>query len=332
MFYLKKNIISLIKLPDQIISELYLKFFKEKNSLLIFNFHGLFNNKKEINQNIVDPQTWITIDQFHQFVEYFLKNNYSFISPNDILDGLNKNNKYILITFDDGYYNNIYVLPILKKYQIPALFFISTNNVKQSKCFWWDIIYREKIKSGAAKKEILYEQNQLKSKKSEEIEQYIIEKYGEIAFKPKSDIDRPFTPHELKNFSKEKYVYLGNHTNNHAILTNYSSNEIKTQITEAQNFIKEITEITPTAISYPNGNYSDEIIKISKDTGMLLGITMEYRKNKLPIDYQNNNYMKLGRFDLSGNNNIINQSKMFRSDILLYTKVLSLLNKKYRAY
>ena len=326
---MKKNIISLAKIPDLIISKVYLRFFQEKNSLLIFNFHGLFNNKKEINQNLVDPQTWITTNQFQQFLEYFLKHNYSFVSINDILDGLDINNKYIMITFDDGYYNNNYALPILKKYQIPALFFISTNHIKQNKCFWWDIIYRERIKSRTSKKEIVYEQNQLKSKTNEEIEQYIIEKFGEKAFEPKSDIDRPFTTSELKNFSKEKYVFLGNHTHNHAILTNCSSNEIKTQILEAQKFIKDNTEITPKAISYPNGDYSDEIIKISKEIGIELGITTEYRKNKLPINHQTNNIMNLGRFDLSGNNNIINQCKLFRSDIILYMYFKKFINKKH---
>jgi peptidoglycan/xylan/chitin deacetylase (PgdA/CDA1 family) len=325
---LKKIIITLAKLPDLILSDLYLRLFQEKNSLLIFNIHGLFYNKKEIYQNLVDPQTWMTKDQFQQFVEYFLKNNYTFVSPNDILKGLINNKKYAMITFDDGYYNNNYALSILKKHQIPALFFISTNHIKQNKCFWWDILYRERIKSGLSKKEIVDEQKQLKSKKSEEIEQYLKEKFGEKAFKPKSDIDRPFTINELKNFSKEKYVFLGNHTSNHAILTNYPSNEIKSQIIEAQKFIYEVTGTTPKTLSYPNGNYSDEIIKISKELGIQIGTTIEYKKNKLPINYQTNDFINLGRFDLSGSNNIIKQCKLFRSDILLYPRVLNLLKQK----
>lgn len=335
---MKKNIIYIAKLPDLIISQFYLKFFKEKNSLLIFNLHGLFKNKEEIKQNLVDPQTWITTDQFTQFIEYYLKHNYTFVAPDDILQGLGDDKKYAMITFDDGYYNNKYALSILKKYQIPALFFISTNHIKQNKCFWWDVLYRERIKSCTSKKDILNEQNFLKSKTSDEIEQYLIEKFGEKSFEPKSDIDRPFTTSELKDFSKEKYVFLGNHTSNHAILTNYSSNEIKSQIIDAQKFINEITGIAPTAISYPNGNYSDEIIKISKETGIKLGITVEYKKNKLPIDNQSNNCMNLGRFDLSGSNNIINQCKLFRSDILLYTSLRNFLSKrqqtkqKYTAY
>ena len=324
---LKKSIISLAKLPDLIVSKLYLRLFQEKNSLIIFNFHGLFRNEGEINLNLVDPQTWITIDQFRQFVEYFLNHNYIFVSPEDILEGLSNNRKYIMITFDDGYYNNKYALSILKKYQIPALFFPSTNHIIHNKCFWWDVLYRERKKMGTSEKDILHEQNQLKSKASNKTEHFLIDIFGEKAFKPISDIDRPFTTSELRDFTKEKYVFLGNHTSNHAILTNYSLNGIKSQILDAQNAIQDITGITPTAISYPNGNYSDEVIKISKDIGINLGITVDYRKNKLPINQQDNNSMRLGRFDISCSNNIIKQCELFRSDILLYAWVWYLLSK-----
>ena len=41
-----------------------------------------------------------------------------------------------MLTFDDGYYNNHLALPVLEEFDVPALFFISTNHVKQQKCFW----------------------------------------------------------------------------------------------------------------------------------------------------------------------------------------------------
>ena len=324
---MKRSIISLIKLPDYIVSKIYLRLFNEKNSLLIFNFHGFFRNQDEINQNLVDPQTWITIDQFQQFIEYYLEHNYTFVSQNDIINGLNNDKKYAMITFDDGYYNNKYTLPFLKKYNIPTLLFVSTNHIKQNKCFWWDVLYRERIRDGISEKNILSEQSQLKSKTSEEIEKYLIEKFGEEALKPKSDIDRTLTTVELKELSKEKYVFLGNHTSNHAILTNYSSNEIKSQIIDAQNFINETTGIKPITISYPNGNYSDEIIKISKDAGIQIGITVEYGKNNLPFDNQKNKLMHLSRFDLSGSKDIIKQCELFRSDILFYSRIWNILKQ-----
>jgi len=324
---MKESIFTLLKLPDRIISKIYLKFFQEKNSLMIFNFHGFFRNEKEKMMDLVDPQTWTTIDDFHQFIEYFLNNDYNFISPNDILNGLNNDKKYIMISFDDGYYNNKHALKILRKYDVPIVLFPSIDHVAQNKCFWWDVLYREKIKSQLSK-DIFFEQNQLKLKTNEKIEKYIVETFGKEAFKPRSDIDRPFTTLELRDFSKEKYVFLGNHTSSHAILTNYSSDGIKSQILDAQNAINEITGATPIIISYPNGNYSDEILKISKELGIKIGVTTTYNKNNLPLNSQIKRCMYLGRFDVSGCNDVIKQCELFRSDILLYPRIYDFLNKK----
>ena len=323
---MKKRIIPLVKIPDSILSKIYLKFFQEKNSLLVFTFHGIFLKEEEIKQNIVDPQTWVTLDQFQKFVEYYLNNDYEFISPNDILKGLDGRKQYVMITFDDGYYNNKHVLTILKKYKIPAVFFLSSQNIEHNKCFWWDVLYRERIKTGKSKKEILKELNYLKTKTNEKIEEHLIEKVGIKSFKPKSDIDRPFKINELKDFSKEKYVFIGNHTKNHGILTNYPLKEVKSQRLEAQTDIERITGIKPIIISYPNGNYSDEIIEIVKDIGIKIGLTMDHKKNYLPLELKSMGFLRLGRFIISGNKDITKQCRLFRSDILLYTRICRLLN------
>lgn len=324
---MKGNIIPLIRLFDQILSQAYLRFFQEKNSLITFLFHALFRDEKEIHLGIVDSQQGITIQHFCQFVEYYLEHDYIFISPDDILNGLSNNKKYILITFDDGYFNNQYVLPVLKEYGIPAVFFVTANHVKHSKCFWWDVLYRERMKQGKPAKGITQEGLQLKSKTNDEIERYIIDRFGATAFRPIGDIDRPFTPSELKDFSKEKHVFLGNHTSDHAILTNYSKSEIKSQILGAQNGIYDITGITPVIISYPNGNYSNEIIEISKEISLKLGITIDFKKNYLPIDFQGNDAFRLGRFILDGNNQLIKQCAMFRTDIAAMKTAKGLLKK-----
>ena len=310
----KKNISSIRYFVDHIISKIYLSFFHEKNYLIIFFFHGLICNKEEFSLNVVDPQNVITIEQFRQFIEYYLEHNYTFISPYDILEGLNKNKKYVLITFDDGYYNNKNALPILKEYKVPALFFISTNHVRHKKCFWWDVLYRQRIKQSISLIDIYYEQELMKSKTNDEIEKFLINTFGEEALKPISDLDRPFTISELKDFSKEKYVFLGNHTSDHAILTNYSLEGIKFQILSAQNAIYEFTGITPVIISYPDGKYSDEVIRICKEIGLKLGTTIEYGKNKLPVKFKDNSIMLLKRLNLEGKD-ILKSCNIFRSDV-----------------
>lgn len=324
---MKRIIISSIKLADRLFSYCYLKFFPERNSLSIFGFHGIFRNEKEMALNLVDPQWRITIQHLRQFVEYYLQHDYTFLSSDDILKGLDKNKKYILITFDDGYFNNTHALSILNEYEIPAVFFISSNYVKYNKCFCWDIIYRERKKSGAPLKNILREQQQLKSKTNEEIEKYTIEIFGERAFKPISDIDRPFSPAELRSFSKEKYVFLGNHTSDHAMLTSYSPERMRLQILNAQNDIYDITGIMPLVIAYPYGSYSSEVIRISKEVGLKLGVTVSPRKNYLPVDLKHDSAMQLGRFTFLANDEFTKQCEDLRSETIIYSKIFRLLKK-----
>lgn len=299
---------------DQFVSSYYLLFTRERNALITYLVHGLFKDRSQINLNHVRPQQGITIDIFRQFIEYHLRNGYCFISPEDILNGLSADKKYVLLTFDDGYFNNILSLELLHEYNIPAVFFISTGFIERNHCFWWDAIYRERLRRNSSSQAIRDEISQLKKVKYEVIEHYILDNFGEKALEPLSDIDRPFTPAELRSFAMDPLVHLGNHTANHAILTNYSPQEIRAEIIQGQSSINKIAGITPVIISYPNGNYNEEALSASIDTGLKLGITTYPRKNYLPMNLNGFNPFLIGRFTFSGNKDLRKQCDYYRSD------------------
>ena len=333
---MNKKIEGLISNLDELLSDNYVRFFREKNSLITFLFHGLFKNKEEIEINCINPQQKITVDKFRQFIDYYLANNYLFVTPQDILNGLNPEKKYVLITFDDGYFNNHISLPVLQEFKVPATFFISTNHVIDNKCFWWDVIYRERTKRNIVIDQIRLEYSLLKKMKHDQIERYLINNFGAKVLNPVSDIDRPFNPEELKAFSKEPFVHLGNHTANHAILTNYSYNEIENEIRVAQNSLFSITGLIPVIIAYPSDNWSEEVLTIAKDTGLKLGITVNTGKNLLPINLEGFNPFLIKRFTLWGDKDIRKQCARVRSDIHFKEAVDKILlrrrNKKRDSY
>jgi peptidoglycan/xylan/chitin deacetylase (PgdA/CDA1 family) len=145
------------------------------------------------------------------------------------------------------------------------------------------------------------------------IEAYVIKNFGEKALVPVGDVDRPFTPAELKKLAEEKYVHIGNHTSDHAILTNCTPDELNTQIRGAQNMIYDMTGIIPEAISYPSGHCSMEVLTSAKEIGLKLGFTISRRKNYLPVDMTSGN-MCLSRFSLDGYTGLIKQFEIARSD------------------
>jgi peptidoglycan/xylan/chitin deacetylase (PgdA/CDA1 family) len=311
---------------DRWLFSLYLKLYEERSSLLTFLFHEVYSNQKEIELYTKHPQQRLTVEHFRRFIDYYLQNDYSFVSPSDIGHNLAPDRKYILVTFDDGYFNNHLILPILNEYSIPAVFFISTNHVRQNKCFWWDVVYRERAKRAVSDHKIEAEIEMLRSKKHDEIERYIVEEFGAEALTPVGDVDRPMTETELRQLAEQEYVHIGNHTSDHAILTNYRADEIESLITEAQRYLKQVTGHTPETISYPNGGYSEDIIRICRRNGLRIGITVESKKNHLPMN-DTDDLLRLGRFILHGNDHIEKQCEFFRSDIALYNRVKTLLAK-----
>src|SRR5205814_127143 len=81
--------------------------------------------------------------------------------------------------------------------------------------------------------------------KTHEIETHLKRGFGEEAFAPIGDSDRPFSANELRNLSMNKHVFLGNHTRDHAILTNYTQDEVEEQIRGAQEDIQAMTGKIP---------------------------------------------------------------------------------------
>jgi peptidoglycan/xylan/chitin deacetylase (PgdA/CDA1 family) len=316
------NIRSLLKTAilslDETALNLFLNSTHEAGTLLSFLFHGLFKNNEELQSGMSDPQQGITVEMFRGFISHFKESSYTFISPSEILEGLNPAGKYVLITFDDGYFNNIRALPVLEEFNVPAVFFISTDHVKQAKSFWWDVVFREAKRRGQTDSEVHRTLARYKKLKTEVVESELTRVYGKDALRPVSDVDRPFSSDELRRFSRHKHIFLGNHTRDHAILTNYSESEVRQQIGAAQNDIREMTGQTPMMIAYPSGSYSEEIESAALAAGLPLGVSVRPGRNRLPLKTQTAQTTTLKRYTLWGNRGIEQQCRGSRSGISFY--------------
>ena len=327
---MKATIVSTLKTLDQRAAHYKLQAFGEKRALIILLFHSLFSDRAEVHANRIAPQQGITSEQFRRVIAYYLEAGYKIVSPLEVAAGLDPDGKHLLLTFDDGYFNNSRALPALAEYGVPALFFVSTRHVSEQKLFWWDVLHREACRNGKDLREVQQVKNALKLKRTDEIEALIRQQFGEGSLNPTSDTDRPFTESELRDFAREKWVYIGNHTANHAILTNYSLEEVASQIRECQDELSRVTQSAPICISYPNGNHSDEIARIARKEGMLFGITGITGKNYLPISFNGMTEMKLNRmvpYGIYGERTLVDQCASFRTDVHLYGTVKNLFSR-----
>jgi peptidoglycan/xylan/chitin deacetylase (PgdA/CDA1 family) len=277
----RNNAIKLIEKFGLILNPFILKFAQEDGYILIFYFHGFYDSLKQKKMNHIDPQNNFTIEEFKIFIEYFLERGYLFISAGELSGDLRKDKRYVLLTFDDGYFNNTMAINLLNHYNIPTLLFIPTINITESKSFWWDIVYKFRSKQGVEPDSIQNEHIYLKTLKSEEIEQYIVSNFGENSYSPWSDIDRPLTKSELIEISKNKLVTIGNHTHSHAILTVCNRMEIEEEFNISNSILSDITGSKPNCISFPNGNYNDTVLEVAREVGFSFAFAIDHAKNSL---------------------------------------------------
>jgi peptidoglycan/xylan/chitin deacetylase (PgdA/CDA1 family) len=287
----------------------------ERGALLCFLFHSLFEREEELWGGALDPQQGITVDMFRAFVSHFHEQGYGFVSPGQILEGLQPGGKYVLLTFDDGYFNNLRALPAMEEFDAPAVFFISSDHVREGKTFWWDVVFREGRKHRKTPEEIRRIVASYKRLKTEQVEFDLNEEFGKDALRPVGDLDRPFTPGELREFAGHRLVSLGNHTKNHAILTNYGPAEAREQIQGGQEAIEQMTGKLPEIISYPNGNSTAGIQQLARKIGLPLGMIARGGKNRLPLKFGAPEAMILKRFMLWGDCGIDAQCRATRSSV-----------------
>ena len=307
-----------VRVTDATVARVSLSMRRERSALICFLFHSVFRDEGEIGRNDVDPLQRTTLLQFRQFIEYYVQHGYRFVTPDDLLRGLPAGGRYALITFDDGYFNNSLVLPLLEEYGVPATFFISTDHVLQGKCFWWDVLYRERLAQGKSHRQVYRDIGGVKTLTTREIEERLAAEFGRQAFTPRGDVDRPFAPDELRDFARSPYVRLGNHTAEHAILTNYAPAEVRRQVQDAQAALREMTGITADSIAYPNGAHDAEVVRACVDLGLKVGFTTRPEKTTLPLDADTVDLMRLGRFAPHGEDAMLTQCQTYRSDLLLY--------------
>ncbi len=86
----------------------------------IIMYHSVLKNSKKLGKFVISP------DQFEQDLKYIKENGYETVTMNEVIAYVNGNGslpkKPIVLTFDDGYYNNfLYIYPLLKKYNCKAV-------------------------------------------------------------------------------------------------------------------------------------------------------------------------------------------------------------------
>ena len=176
----------------------------------------------------------------------------------------------VVITFDDGYADNYTnAMPILKKYGIPATFFISSACTHKEDVFWWDRLSEMADESGWSN----LEQEHSRLKKLT-----FLERSRELSRVAGSESNyyarRGLTREELLKMAEEPLVDIGAHTKTHASLRLLSERQQDEEIHGAKSELESLLNKKVDLFSYPFGDFNAYSLESLKKVGFRKAATV----------------------------------------------------------
>jgi peptidoglycan/xylan/chitin deacetylase (PgdA/CDA1 family) len=205
----------------------------------------------------------------------------------------------ILVTFDDGYRNNLaHAAPILTNFGIPAIFFVSAGYVGSDRLLWPTDIYR-RVLLWPFKGVPLPDGSMLDVSPAEIPKRIALAEWArEFCKLIPDDLTRHYlrilseamlpvlTQEEAEMFSFLSWDELrqlhrlgfeiGSHTTDHCILTRIPAYQLATELIASKQQIEEHLRIPCLSLAYPNGSqadYSPSILFAAAQSGYQIGFT-----------------------------------------------------------
>ena len=236
---------------------------REEIILPVIMYHSLLKDKKYQGKYVISP------DLFESDLKYLEEHGFTTVTIGDMTDyfenGKPLPEKPVMLTFDDGYYNNyLYAYPLLKKYDAKAI--ISIIGIQSEKFSDTDDV-------SANYSHITWEQiKEMRESGLVEIQNHTYNLHS---------LDKGRKGAKKKNGeSEEEYKKF-----------------LTEDISKLQNLLSENCGFTPTAFVYPFGAISDASEDIIKELGFKASFTCLQQINK--IDDKDDLYL-LNRYLRSG--------------------------------
>ena len=203
-----------------------------------------------------------------------------------------------LVTFDDGWKDNyIHAYPILKRYDVPAVVFLSVGHIGTEKRFWQertftalygirevagrnpDLPDRYRNLPGGIKieefvslperkfrEEVRERIRSLKKLPLSRIEP-IVDELAECAGASSCDKGESFLSWEAVLTMSRGGIDFGSHGMRHEILTNIPPEEVRDEVRNSKAVLEGKIQKSVHAFSYPNGNHDPVVRKCVKECG-----------------------------------------------------------------
>ena len=175
----------------------------------------------------------------------------------------------VLVTFDDGYRSVMdHAVPLLERYDIPAVVFVCTGPAVTGELLWFDALERHG-----------------RAAEIEDVKRLPFDAWrrvtAEVRTIARSDDERAvMTRDEVSALARHPLIEIGAHTVDHPILANATTSMQRQQIADSIESLRQWTSQPIRAFAYPNGRYCDfapETVEIVRDCGVDSAFSTEPR-------------------------------------------------------
>lgn len=193
--------------------------------------------------SLVSREISVTPEFFEQQLAYLKAKGYRSIDITKlqrVLDGLEPADpKELLITFDDGYEDNlIWAAPLLRKYGFGAIFFVVT----------------EFIETGRAADQLDYDSA------------------------ASALYHRFLSSEQITEMYRQGFLF-GSHSRSHPDLIKSSDNELEAELNESHAFLETEFAKKVTCFAYPRGIFDERVMQATAEAGYALAFTTITGKN-----------------------------------------------------
>jgi len=194
---------------------------------------------------------------------------------------------HFLLTFDDGYVNNLRLaLPVLERLEVPATFFISTGPMTDGAPFWSDMVttaiagadlreldlgefgldrYRFRPGDGeAAWEDVQRCLVAIKAVGNEDhpavagVLDHLRRQYAQVLDEHLPRY-RPLSSSEVATLAASPLVTIGSHGHHHRVLTLLDDEALAHSLTESRRLLEDIVGGPVRELAYPNGDHDERV-------------------------------------------------------------------------
>ncbi len=244
---------------------------------------------------------------FEQHVR-FLKRHFDFAATDDAPAQAGSVRQRVLMTFDDGFRNNAEVVaPILRRHDVPAVFFVCSRHATPGRYLWFshlEALERHFRWNGFSFRGRVYDMRPSARRRSmrrlrqtllslephpgrmyQALEEELPPLEEFVGAAERADCYAGMTAEQAGELAADPRFTLGVHTADHPFLSRCGTAEARRQLDANRRWIEDATGRRSEFVAYPSGDYDASVTDTCRELGFTKGFGVDTRSwSRSPLE------------------------------------------------